>query len=423
GLPDRPGLLGAVGGEPEGRRHRACSEQPELLVGRHGWWLGQQRLQSGEVGAQRGHLGAGLPTAVQDGRRMEGGDDDPPVHVEPLPADPADRHRPAQDHPGGEVPQRHDDPGLDVLDRAVQVRPARFELVGEGIPVPRRAAPDAVRDVHVLAAKADLTEQAVEQLAGRAHERLALLVLVVARRLPDEHEAGLRIAGAEHDLGPALRQPAAGAGRSLPSQLFQRHDHARSTSRPGGSRTRSPRGTRPPILWASSNRWPDQGAPSPTAGTPGIDSAVRTPRRIDSMTASTASASTRRWSASTCPVARENTVSPSLRVCAGRMAPVRPSWDAWARRWARSLVRRALVATTTSVVFVPASGSPGRSRREPARTSPFSSSTSPTAFTAATAPTTSSPSWRDAVPRPAFTAPPGPASLATVAPVPAPTLP
>ena len=49
-----------------------------------------------------------------------------------------------------------------------------------GIAVPRRPALQDVRDVHVPAGQADSFEQRVEQLAGRAHERIALLVLVEA---------------------------------------------------------------------------------------------------------------------------------------------------------------------------------------------------------------------------------------------------
>ena len=42
-------------------------------------------------------------------------------------------------------------------------------------------------------------EQLVEQSAGLADERQALLVLVGARRLADEHQVGVGVAGAEDD--------------------------------------------------------------------------------------------------------------------------------------------------------------------------------------------------------------------------------
>ena len=54
----------------------------------------------------------------------------------------------------------------------------------------------------------DPRQQLVEQLARLAHERLALLILVEPRSLANEHQVGARVAGAEDDLGAALRQPA-----------------------------------------------------------------------------------------------------------------------------------------------------------------------------------------------------------------------
>ena len=50
-----------------------------------------------------------------------------------------------------------------------------------------------------LARQADLAEQLVEQLAGLADERQALLVLVAPGRLADEHQVGVGVAGAEDD--------------------------------------------------------------------------------------------------------------------------------------------------------------------------------------------------------------------------------
>jgi hypothetical protein len=41
-----------------------------------------------------------------------------------------------------------------------------------------------------------------------AHEGLSLLVLVKTRGLSDEHQVGIRVPRAEHDLRSALREPA-----------------------------------------------------------------------------------------------------------------------------------------------------------------------------------------------------------------------
>ena len=83
------------------------------------------------------------------------------------------------------------------------------------------------------------------------------------------------------------------------------------------------------------------------------------------------------------------------------------------------------MATTTSVVLVLGTareGVPGAARL-PARISPSSPRTSPSALTAASAPTTRASRLAAAVPMPPLTANAGSGSLATVAPVPAPTLP
>ena len=64
-----------------------------------------------------------------------------------------------------------------------------------------------------LRVEADAREQLVEQLPGLADERHALLVLVEAGRLADEHQVGLRVARAEDDLRPPLREPALRAAR------------------------------------------------------------------------------------------------------------------------------------------------------------------------------------------------------------------
>ena len=135
-------------------------------------------------------------------------------------------------------------------------------------------------------------------------------------------------------------------------------------------------------------------------------------------------ASRSRWGASTSPVAIANTVSPSHIVCAGVTASDTPSLPACASSCARSLDSPAFVATTTSVVLVPCHvrGSASGLRFSAIGAS-CSSSTVPSAFTAASAETTSWPSSTEALPRPPFQPEAGSGSLANVAPVPAPTLP
>jgi hypothetical protein len=66
-----------------------------------------------------------------------------------------------------------------------------------------------------FALEADPCQQLVEQLARLADERLALLVLVEARRFAHEHQVGIRIADAEDDLRPALCEPTLRAAGNL----------------------------------------------------------------------------------------------------------------------------------------------------------------------------------------------------------------
>ncbi len=108
----------------------------------------------------------------------------------------------------------------------------------------------------------DLAEQLVEQLAGLADERLALLVLVEAGRLADEHQVGVGVAGAEHDRScgprpagtsgsPTARGRGRPARRGGPGGVSGSHRHPRSIHRRPrrrldiAERGRSPPGCRP----------------------------------------------------------------------------------------------------------------------------------------------------------------------------------
>src|SRR3989454_7875526 len=71
---------------------------------------------------------------------------------------------------------------LDELQLLLEVRRARFGLVGHGVAVHRRPALEHVGDVDVGSAQADSREQSVEQLARCADEWLALTVFVESRR-------------------------------------------------------------------------------------------------------------------------------------------------------------------------------------------------------------------------------------------------
>src|SRR5207247_2169863 len=69
----------------------------------------------------------------------------------------------------------------------------------------------------------------VEQLSRPPDERQALLVLLGAGPFADEHEIGVGVAHAEHDLGAARGgELALGASRRLFGQHLERRGHERS---------------------------------------------------------------------------------------------------------------------------------------------------------------------------------------------------
>src|SRR5207247_2471900 len=116
---------------------------------------------------------------------------------------------------GREVAEGPDQLRLDQLDLTEQVALAGLDLLWHRVAVPRGPALDHVRDVDVLPGHADSAEELVEELPSLADERVALLVLVEAGRLADEHQLGLGVAHAEDDLGAALGKAAARAAGNL----------------------------------------------------------------------------------------------------------------------------------------------------------------------------------------------------------------
>ena len=86
--------------------------------------------------------------------------------------------------------------------------------------VGRGTALQHIGDVDVLAGQPGDGQKLVEVLAGGAHERLALQILVLARSLADDEHPGLGIAHPEHRLRAAIAQGAAAAGGHLGLQVF-----------------------------------------------------------------------------------------------------------------------------------------------------------------------------------------------------------
>ncbi len=124
------------------------------------------------------------------------------------------------------------DARLDQLDLPEEIRLARLDLVGHRVAVAGRAALDDVGDVDLGAGEPDALEQPVEELAGLADERVALLVLVEARRLADEHQVGVGVAHAEDDLRAPFGEPAASAAGGFLLQLVKPGETLRLIHRP-----------------------------------------------------------------------------------------------------------------------------------------------------------------------------------------------
>src|SRR5207342_684722 len=84
-----------------------------------------------------------------------------------------------------------------------------------------RARLEHVGDEDRVAREPDLFQQLVQQLPGAADERQPLAVLFGPRRLADEHQLGVGVAGPEDGLGPGLVQGALGAAGDLLVEGYQ----------------------------------------------------------------------------------------------------------------------------------------------------------------------------------------------------------
>ena len=126
----------------------------------------------------------------------------------------------------------------DHLDLGLQPGPAgadlaRVRLLVQAPPAATRPPEvlDRVGDVDPRAVDARLVQGLLEQAPGRADERLALEVLLVARLLADQHQLRALAALPEDSLGGVLPQFAAPAGGG---RLLELLDAARPLGRLGG---------------------------------------------------------------------------------------------------------------------------------------------------------------------------------------------
>ena len=102
--------------------------------------------------------------------------------------------------------QRHDHLRLNNVDLFDEIWTAGLHLQRRRRPISKRSgrrvrpAFQDVRDVNVGPREAHRLDNFREQLTGASHERLALRVLIRARRFADEHQVGIGIADAENSL-------------------------------------------------------------------------------------------------------------------------------------------------------------------------------------------------------------------------------
>src|SRR5258706_6419583 len=111
----------------------------------------------------------------------------------------------------GDRAETDHDPRPDCLELRLEPRPARFDLRHAWFLVDAPLAArlpfevlDRVGEVDVAPQDAGILERLVEHRTGWSHEWDTLAVFLVARLLPNEHDARLTRAGAKHHLGRGL---------------------------------------------------------------------------------------------------------------------------------------------------------------------------------------------------------------------------
>src|SRR2546425_1754355 len=120
------------------------------------------------------------------------------------------------------VPAEHqDDFGPDQPKLLLEIRGAGLCFGGLWIPVSRRPAFEDVRDEDVAAREPDAAQELVEQFARRADKGLALQVLVLAGRLPDDHDPRVLRANARDGVGSTEAEGTTPTIVNVPAQAPQ----------------------------------------------------------------------------------------------------------------------------------------------------------------------------------------------------------
>src|SRR5690606_11993121 len=110
---------------------------------------------------------------------------------------------------------REDRPGRDELELTVKEAGTGLDLVGPGVPVPRRPALEDVADEDLAPRAPDREEEQVQELSGRPDERPPGPVLLAAGRLAHNDEIGRGVPFPEDHVLPSFVQRARGAPGDL----------------------------------------------------------------------------------------------------------------------------------------------------------------------------------------------------------------
>ena len=212
--------------------------------------------------------GGGVASAQRGGRMERAHERRAVAQVELALAELRDAERAAGEQLRREVAEGDDDLGLDQLElarRGTACTPRPRPAADRGCPGGRQ--PGRSRSRRPLRCRPSFCSMSlVEQLPGGADERLALLVLVEAGRLADEHQVGVRVADAEHGLRADVAERARATRLGLLRELRQR-----GRGRPASSWWPLPR---PPRCQLGTTRFSPR-----DRGTPPRPFAARTPRR------------------------------------------------------------------------------------------------------------------------------------------------
>ena len=129
------------------------------------------------------------------------------------------------------APEAHDDLRLHQRRLPPQIADAGVLLHVQRVPVLRRAALDHVGNVDLCPVQMDDLQHIVQKLSRPAYKGHALLILVLAGSLADEHDLRRFASIAEDYVRPGVRQRAAPAGGTFRPQRFPSIRHCSAPSR------------------------------------------------------------------------------------------------------------------------------------------------------------------------------------------------